>query len=81
MNSIGRIAGFDIVIDINMIDYHTRTIKRSWAERLFTLPWKPLNDTKEEIYTTQKESVLILPNENTMVMHPDLAKRSLSEQC
>lgn len=82
MNTLGSMAGFKIITDINMVDYHIRIIKRSWTERLFTIPWKPLNNTKEEIYTTPKESVFILSDNNTVVMHPDMVEeltRGLNE--
>lgn len=39
----GTIGGFEIVEHSPMV---TRLLRRSWRERLFTLPWRPFVKTK-----------------------------------
>ena len=37
-------GGLKVIASINVPDYET--VKRTWRERLFTLPWRPFKSTK-----------------------------------
>ena len=48
-NLHGLYGGYNIIEDIHMVDvndpqYHEQ--RRTWKERLFTLPWRPFKKTK-----------------------------------
>jgi len=48
-------------------------VKRTWKERLFTLPWRPLKATKTITPMVPMTEALVMPD-GTMVMHPKLAE-------
>jgi hypothetical protein len=56
-----------------MVDTETVTVRRSWRERLFSLPWRPLTATKQETRTTPRPSALQLRN-GDLIVHPHFAK-------
>jgi len=67
-----EIDGFKIVTNIHMTIDHKYNIKRTWKERLFTLPWKPLQKTR--VIIMQVPSTEVIVNGNTLIMHPEIAK-------
>ena len=48
-------------------------VKRSWRERLFSRPWRPLRPTRMVVPKVPKREVIILPD-GSLVMHPEIAK-------
>lgn len=48
-------------------------VKRTWKERLFTLPWEPLKATKTVV--PQVPSTEIIYANGVMVMHPEMANK------
>lgn len=50
------------------------TIPRTWKERLFTLPWRPLQTTKIVITKIPSDEVFVLLD-GTYVCHPEVAKQ------
>jgi len=68
---LGGLGGYQIIEDNNMVDlknpqYHEQ--RRTWKERLFTLPWQPFKKTKIiTTYPPLKDYYLI---GNRLVGHP-----------
>lgn len=49
------------------------TVRRTWKERLFSLPWKPLQATVTIIPKIPIRTIYKLPG-NFLVMHPETAQ-------
>lgn len=61
-----------IIEDFNMLeDGEPHEEKRSWKERLFSLPWNPLKSTKTVVPKVPSRQVLILGD--TVIVHPNMA--------
>src|SRR5574343_1370655 len=55
-----------------MVYTDVREVKRTWRERLFTLPWQPFRATRTEITTTPSKVCYQLPD-GSLVTHPETA--------
>lgn len=58
--------------NIFLVDSDVREVKRTWRERLFTLPWQPFKATRTEITTTPSKVCYQMPD-GSLVMHPATA--------
>lgn len=64
------IGGIRIITDINMVeDGQPYEVRRTWRERLFTLPWRPMKATRVVVPRVPTREILRL-SDGTMVMHP-----------
>lgn len=70
-------SGLMVRTDPHMVDVTYETVDRTWTERLFSWPWRPLQKTKTIQHATPKKEAYQLPN-GIMVMHPE-ALRALRE--
>ena len=60
-----------IIADANLTeDGEPCEVSRTWKERLFTLPWKPLQKTKTVIPQVPSKQIYGFPD-GRWVMHPD----------
>jgi len=64
MNCVGKINGMNVFVSVNCAEHITT--KRSWKERLFTLPFTPFRKYKTEHVPSKK----IMVSNGSMVMHP-----------
>ena len=68
---MNRLYGYQIVESLSMVDVNNPEHveqKRTWKERLFTLPWRPFKKTKTlTIFPPLKNYYLI---GNTILCHP-----------
>lgn len=48
-------------------------VKRSWRERLFSRPWRPLLPTRTVVPKVPKREAMLL-SDGSLVMHPEIAK-------
>jgi len=46
--------------------------KRTWKERLFSLPWNPFKRTKTVVPKVPSKRVLVFSN--TVIVHPEMAR-------
>jgi len=66
-------GGFQIHTSIHMVEPGPQCqIHRSWRERLFTLPWRPLRATRW--FTPMIPSSKIVGNGDRLYMHPEMAE-------
>jgi hypothetical protein len=49
-------------------------VKRTWRERLFTLPWQPLKATRTEVPLVPSSKTYRL-SDGTWLMHPNIANK------
>ena len=74
-SGISRLA-FDrqIIENKNMtIADGTIIIKRSWRERIFSRPWRPLQRTREIIRFIPDPHIYLIRGKNMIVAHPTTA--------
>lgn len=67
--------GFVIRTNMNLTEAgpdEERTRTRGWKERLFTLPWKPLQKTFTYMAPTRVPSRQVYRVRDTLIMHPSL---------
>lgn len=50
------------------------TVRRTWRERLFSRPWRPLVVTRTVVPQVPYDGVVKL-NEHTLVMHPEMFRK------
>ncbi len=72
---MSRLAlGHQIIENQNMtVEDGTTTVKRSWGERIFTRPWKPLMSTREVARFVPDPDVYLIRSTNLIVAHPATA--------
>jgi len=72
MSTPNMFNGMRIITSLDMVEEGTPyEVKRTWKERLFTLPWKPFYATKTVVPLIPKQTATFLPN-GTLVMHPEM---------
>ena len=65
--------GVKIVTSIHMVvDGEPYEVPRTWKERLFSRPWRPMRKTRTEIPKVPSREALQLPD-GSLVMHPAMA--------
>ena len=70
---MNMLNGYRVYENVNMTEpYGVEQVRRTWVERLFTLPWKPFKTT----YTVTKyrPSTLVIVDDKLMCMfaHPTI---------
>ena len=66
--------GVKIIESLLMVeDGEPYEVKRSWRERLFSRPWRPLLPTRTVIPKVPKREAIRLPD-GSWVMHPEIAR-------
>lgn len=66
------INGYKIVEDVNLTETESYEEVRSWKERLFTFPWKPLVKSKTCYRIVPSKDVFFV--DNMIVCHPMIAE-------
>ena len=75
----GIINGLRIVEDPNMtIAGKPYRVKRTWRERLFTKPWKPLWRYRTIVPQVPRKEIFMAPG-NLAIMHPVIAMKLKEE--
>jgi hypothetical protein len=77
------IAGMKIIESYLMTEAgEPYKVRRSWKERLFTLPWKPLQKTRTVVPQVPRKDILQMMGD-TLIMHPAIAAelRRKAEEC
>lgn len=70
---IEYLNGFQIIEDERLtINGDPYKVDRTWKERLFTLPWRPLRSFRYQ--RDQIPSTQVIQNGNKLIMHPAIAK-------
>ena len=65
------VLGLQIVENQDMVVEDGITIvKRSWRERIFSRPWRPLQRTKEIIRFVPDPYVYLIRDRNIIIAHP-----------
>ncbi len=69
---MSRLAlGLQIIENKNMvIEDGTTIIKRSWRERIFSRPWRPLQRTREITRFVPDPDVYLIRDRNIIIAHP-----------
>jgi len=63
--------GVKIIQSLSCVE--TKTVERTWKERLFSLPWHPRVKTKS--ITVPMKNAYFLKEQNVIVCHPSFADR------
>lgn len=74
---MNTLYGFEIVEAPHMVLLKSREVQRTWMERLFTLPWKPLEAMKTKHYEIPNPDVIRW--EGKLIMHPEVKKKLIAE--
>lgn len=75
--SIGVIGGVDIVIDPNCFKEVQTEVKRTWKERLFSLPWNPFKKQKTVVH--YKPVAYADMHKRVIYCHPDIADEIMKQ--
>lgn len=66
--------GYRVVANPILTKTETRQVKRTWKERLFTLPWTPFKAMRTESYQVPDRDVLVDKINRVIYAHPDVVK-------
>jgi hypothetical protein len=73
-----QVCGLTIIESMNMTeDGNPVEVSRTWKERLFSRPWRPLKKTYSYIPQIPRTDILIMGNK--AVMHPMVARQLKSD--
>ena len=73
VGSMPLLSGFKIIESSFMVeDGDPYEKRRTWKERLFSMPWKPFKKTKTVIPKVPMRKVFRM-KDNTIIMHPVIA--------
>ena len=76
--------GLELIKDPNMVcPGEPVQVRRSWRERLFSRPWRPLDATKTHVPMVPRKDFYVLMGK-TIVAHPERARellRAASNPC
>jgi hypothetical protein len=64
---------YKIIESIHMTKEITETVERTWKERLFSLPWRPFQKTKEIKKSVASDKVMIDNTNQVIYCHPSFA--------
>lgn len=67
-------SGYRLMSNPLLTDTRTREVPRTWKERLFTHPWRPLKKTRTESYQVPSRQVIVIAEHRVMVAHPVMVK-------
>ena len=63
-----------IVVSLHMVeDGEPYEVPRTWRERLFSRPWRPMKATRTVVPKKPRRDVLQMPD-GSLVMHPAIAE-------
>lgn len=80
MGKIGELAGLQLIAnDILTIPGPDREVRRTWRERLFTIPWTPLKATRKEPTRIPDPNFYVDHINNRIIAHPSVIDRILKE--
>jgi len=65
--------GLQIIEDQHIGDQVRVEIQRTWAQRLFTRPWKPFQKYRYETYWKDNGNIFSISGK--LIMHPDTAAK------
>ena len=73
----GWINGITIIEDPNLLRFEDTLEKRTWKERLFTLPWNPFKLNKTVIISLPSEEVYFVGErgDRKIVCHPEMVEK------
>jgi hypothetical protein len=63
--------GYNVIESQHMTKTVTDVVDRTWGERLFSWPWRPLQKTRVVITKIPSDEVLVF--QNNIVCHPAMA--------
>ena len=70
------LCGFKVIENPYMVvDGEPYRVRRTWKDRLFTRPWRPLESTKMVTPKVPSDEILVLKQHQTLVMHPEIAAK------
>ena len=65
---------YTIVESTYMTDTREGERKRSWSERLLSLPWRPWRATAKTWIEVPKTDIMVVQAERLLIMHPTVAR-------
>lgn len=66
-------GGVRIVTSLLMVeDGEPYEVRRTWRERLFSTPWRPMRATRTVVPKVPKREAMRMPD-GSLVMHPEIA--------
>lgn len=65
-------GSYAIIESDQLYETKTRSVRRSWRERLFTRPWRPWIATKTISYRVPSECIYVM--DDKIVCHPSVAE-------
>lgn len=68
----GLFSGYQIIEDSTLIQTEIKKVPRTWRERFFTLPWRPLKATKLIVNQIPSREFYMCHKTRALVMHPAL---------
>lgn len=74
--------GLQVIEDCNLTVVVTEVKNRSWKERLFTLPWRPWESTKDELVTKPNPNlykIKTMDQQLVVVGHPAIIEQLRKE--
>lgn len=66
--------GYRVVADPILTTTETREVKRTWKERLFSLPWRPFKTTHTHSYQVPDSYVVVDKLNRVIYAHPVVVK-------
>lgn len=71
----GFLYDYKILEDPTMTVLTNVRIRRTWRERLFSIPWQPWTATREVIQNMPSDKIItfVVDGQHVAVMHPNLA--------
>jgi hypothetical protein len=72
MNNV-MFHGYRVIENLMLTKTQTREVKRTWKERLFTLPWQPMKVTRTESRQVPDREVVVDKMNKIIYAHPVVA--------
>jgi len=66
-------GSYKIISTPSMVKTKKKVVKRTWKERLFSLPWRPFQKTKVVTYNVPDETVLKM--DDRIICHPSIYEK------
>ena len=70
---VGMVGGFQVVEDLSMTEPgEPYEVRRSWKERLFSRPWRPMRATRTLVPQVPSRKVILFGQK--IIAHPSVVK-------
>ncbi len=74
MNNPLMFHGYKVIANPIITESKEREVRRTWKERLFTLPWRPFKALRTETYQVPSRDVMVDKINRIIYAHPVVVK-------